>query len=474
MRKEFELAVKYQAIQKYHDALPHFNNAIALSTKRIAQFYCARAGTKIDLEDFRGALADCDEAIKLNPKLAGAYSRRGFAYGALGKYDRAVGDLTTAINLRQIDCFRWNDYFDYDNRAKAYRSLGKRIEAQKDEAVAKTLHLIKNAYMLRESIETKKALDLMQQVVKSQPESMSAHYMRGICALNYNQNDLAIQDFSFLLQKNPACMPAYYLRADAYSKANKIEPAIKDYSRIIEANPVVVTACDTAETGRYHGDQSSYDSSVIWTTDIYVLRAMLYRQQKKIDLAMKDLNKAIAMAPDDYEAVTTLASTYIDINKCDETVKLCSQLINKKVELHSAYQTRAQALERLGKPDKAIEDLTSLIGITRGEVDGYMWRADAYARQKEYRKAISDYTVVLESGQDEAILARRADLYMKVGETDRAIADYTSAIALEPHASLYEGRAKAYEKLGRADLAKKDREKMKAAPIQPNKQRIKD
>lgn len=461
IRREFDQAVKLHSMRRYTDAIAHFNNAIALSAKKHAIFYCARAGGRIDADDLKGALADCNEAIRIDPNLAGAYSRRGFIYGALGQYERAVADLTKAMSLHQIDCFRWNDYLDLDNRAKAYASLGKRIDAQKDESKTKTLNLIKNAYMLRESLDSKKAIDVMNKVVAKHPDSISARLVRGICLSNYNQNDLAIQDFSVILQKNPACIPAYYFRADAYSKANEIDNSIKDYTKIIDANPILVTATDVAETGRYQGREGAYDDCAIWLNDIYALRAIQYRHQKKSDLAIKDLNKAISLAPDDYDAMITLASTYIDINKQEEAIKVCTQLIDKKLSLRSAYQVRAQALEKVGKSDKAIEDLSKLIALDSSDVDGYLWRADVYSRQKDYRKAIADYSVVLKSGKDDAIFVLRAELYMKIGETQKAIDDYSSAISMEPHASMYEGRAKAYEKLGRLDLAKKDRERIK-------------
>lgn len=354
MKREFDLAVKLHSQRRYRVALPHFNSAITLAPKKYAILFCARASGRIDADDLNGALEDCNEAIKIDPKLAGAYSRRGFVYGALGKFDLAVADLTKAISFHQIDAFRWNDYIDLDNRAKAYASLGRRAEAKKDESSVRTLNLVKNAYALRESLDSKKAIEVMNTVVAKHPDSISARFVRGICALNYNQNDVAIQDFSAILQKNPTCLPAYYFRADAYSKSNKIDNAIKDYTKIIDAHPLLVTATDVAETGRYQGREGAYDDCTIWLNDIYVLRAIQYRHQKKSDLAIKDLNKAIADSPDDYDAMITLASTYIDIARFEDAIKICTQLIDKKVSLRSAYQVRARRWRRLANPTKQL------------------------------------------------------------------------------------------------------------------------
>ena len=45
------------------------------------------------------AIADFDEAIRLNPKLAEAYNNRGNAWEGKGEHDRAIADFGEAIRL---------------------------------------------------------------------------------------------------------------------------------------------------------------------------------------------------------------------------------------------------------------------------------------------------------------------------------------------------------------------------------------
>ena len=49
--------------------------------------------------DYDKEIADCTEAIRLNPKDDTAYSNRGGAYGLKGDYDKAIADCTKAIRL---------------------------------------------------------------------------------------------------------------------------------------------------------------------------------------------------------------------------------------------------------------------------------------------------------------------------------------------------------------------------------------
>src|SRR3954451_17544471 len=61
------------------------------------------------------AIADYDEAIRLNPDQAFTYANRGAAYRLKGEYDRAIADLSEAIRLKPDHASA------YANRGEAYR-----------------------------------------------------------------------------------------------------------------------------------------------------------------------------------------------------------------------------------------------------------------------------------------------------------------------------------------------------------------
>ena len=67
--------------------------------------------------DFRGATEEFDEAIRLDPGNANAYTNRGFAYNQLGMYQRAIEDLDDAIRLDPDRAEAYN------NRAFSYYNV---------------------------------------------------------------------------------------------------------------------------------------------------------------------------------------------------------------------------------------------------------------------------------------------------------------------------------------------------------------
>jgi tetratricopeptide (TPR) repeat protein len=68
------------------------------------------------------AIAECTEAIRLNPKYFEAYLTRGCAYDAKGDYDKAIADCSAAIRLNPV-------YEAYYLRGCAYDANGDHAKA---------------------------------------------------------------------------------------------------------------------------------------------------------------------------------------------------------------------------------------------------------------------------------------------------------------------------------------------------------
>jgi tetratricopeptide (TPR) repeat protein len=87
---------------KYTEAMADCNKAIELDPK-LSAAYDSRAQIHNRLGHYAEAIADCDKAIALNQKEAAAYNTRGYAYYKLGKTKinlrRAIADYDMAVQL---------------------------------------------------------------------------------------------------------------------------------------------------------------------------------------------------------------------------------------------------------------------------------------------------------------------------------------------------------------------------------------
>ena len=90
-----------------------FGSAIG-KDRQNAEAYARRGFVSLALEDTRGAMADLERALALDPDLALAYNYRGVAFAIMGDDGRAILDLTRAVSLAPAMS---EAYF---NRARVY------------------------------------------------------------------------------------------------------------------------------------------------------------------------------------------------------------------------------------------------------------------------------------------------------------------------------------------------------------------
>jgi tetratricopeptide (TPR) repeat protein len=105
--------------------------AIATGQGNLAWAYANRCLASARKQDHDRAIADCDQAIKLDPRYARAYNNRAVAYFHKGDKDRAIADYDQAIKLDPKDARTYN------NRGITYRDKGDndRAIADFDQAI---------------------------------------------------------------------------------------------------------------------------------------------------------------------------------------------------------------------------------------------------------------------------------------------------------------------------------------------------
>jgi len=101
--------------------------------KYLSFFLTNRGYAKFGLGDYRGAIKDCDEALRLNPNYPDAYNNRGAAKSELGDYKGAIKDHDEALRLNP------NDPADYNNRSNAKKKLGDYKGADEDFKMSERL-----------------------------------------------------------------------------------------------------------------------------------------------------------------------------------------------------------------------------------------------------------------------------------------------------------------------------------------------
>jgi tetratricopeptide (TPR) repeat protein len=172
-------------------------------TPHTAWSYNERGNKRLDRGEFDAAIADCTDALRLDPNYAWAYGNRGLGLIKKKRYAEAIPDLDQAIRLEPTLADA------YLNRGLARQQLG-----QYDSAIAD-----------------------YARVLRLKPDDVLAQYNRGLVYYLKGEDDQAIADFTAVLQREPANADACFRRGHAYLTKNRWEEAIRDFTTAIRLEP---------------------------------------------------------------------------------------------------------------------------------------------------------------------------------------------------------------------------------------------
>lgn len=150
--------------------------------------------------EYNKTIENCNEAIKLNPKLALAYLMRAKAYGKLENFSAAKKDYDEAIALNP------NDYYSYYSRAY-------------------------------DSKDYQQAIEDLNKSIKLNPHYSYSYHLRGFCYNVLKDFNNAIKDLTKAIELNPNFVESYVNRGYAYYSLQNYKPAIEDFNRAEKVNP---------------------------------------------------------------------------------------------------------------------------------------------------------------------------------------------------------------------------------------------
>jgi tetratricopeptide (TPR) repeat protein len=321
---------------------------------------------KHDEKDFKGAITDYNEAIRLNPDFADAYYSRGLAKSALGDKQGAITDYNEAIRL--------NPNYDkaYNNRGNAKKNLGDKQGAIADYNEAIRLNPnYANAYINRglakyELGDKQGAIADYNETIRLNPNNATAYTNRGSAKYELGDKQGAIADYNEAIRLNPNLAEAYNNRGVAKDNFGDNQGAIADYNEAIRLNPNYAEAYNNrgaakSALGDKQGAITDYNESIRLKPDY----APAYMGRGNAKFALEDKQGAIA----DY----------------DESIRL------KNSELHLPYNNRGIAKSALGDKQGAITDYNEAIRLKPDYAPAYMGRGLIKKERGEKQEALADF-----------------------------------------------------------------------------------
>jgi len=190
------------SLAMYQEAVEIMDQAILLNPHH--GFYINRGAARRELGDYKGAIDDYTQAVKIAPESASVYYERGGARRELGDYKGAIDDYTQTIKISPEFASA------YYERGGACRELG----------------------------DYKGAIDDYTQAIEISPEFASAYYERGFARRKLGDYKGAVDDYTQTIKIEPeSSFLAYYERGGARRELGDYKGAIDDYTQAIEISP---------------------------------------------------------------------------------------------------------------------------------------------------------------------------------------------------------------------------------------------
>jgi carboxyl-terminal processing protease len=157
---------------------------------------------------YMDAIADCTEALRLDPNVAVAYTVRGLAHWARGEYTAAIADCGRALALDPANGPA------YSLRGQCELSIKDYIGAVHDfDAAIRLLPETSNFYEQRGAAylslhRDEEGLDDLDQAIQFQPGNARAHYLRGLTLYQRGNYEGAKDDLAKAIQLIPTSYDA--------------------------------------------------------------------------------------------------------------------------------------------------------------------------------------------------------------------------------------------------------------------------
>ena len=224
---------------RYDQAIAHFTAALNLRPEKqvAAIIYDDRAAARLHREDAAGTLADANEAIRLDRKLASAYSKRGLVYRRHGNRKKAISQFDAALRLNP------NLPYAYNNRGLIYSDMRASDAAIRDFTAAIRINPnYSNAYHNRAVEYTKlgqydKALADYNEAIRRDPRVQNSHINRAALLKEMGASQQARGDLDRVIRKPARHTYDFLGRGDAWFEKGEYKKAAADYRRALQLSP---------------------------------------------------------------------------------------------------------------------------------------------------------------------------------------------------------------------------------------------
>ena len=429
-----------------HEFIPNIYKVL-----NTAEEYADRAWRNCKERNFKRAIKDCNQAIKLDPNFAFAYTVRGKVHQDRDEYEEAEKDFTEAIRISPEEdaaiFSRGMAREKLENFDGALEDFSKSINLDPD--FAETYK--HRAFALFQLGRYQDAVNDFSEALKRDPDNASTVFQRGFTYSQLGDDEKAIQDYTEAIQMDPDYQDAYARRAEVYEKLGRDQEALSDYQALLRKLPEnAIAPVDIEEKIKYlqlkleqtgeQGEELSQDKTS--GDNVTIAESLADSGTEKLNNGdyegcVQDLTEAIRLEPSEENNFTIRGLAYFKLNlelealaDLTEAIRLGTNtvqvfeargIINWNGNLFDLAITDFEKAISLGSKDpviyticgmlytekksfdKAISVCSKAIDLDPNNTNAFFTRGCTFAQVEDYRSAISDGEVCLQRSDDKTM-----------------------------------------------------------------------
>ena len=362
---------------------------------------------RFNIETTNGGNFRSDEEIIKRFTIAPETVQKGAWMRSLGKKEALGRLLVVRAHLHEAA----------DQLEHALRDL---VEAERYISTSPMLYGLRGTIYQKQGLFDR-AIEQYTNEINLEPNNSSSFARRAMTYHQLGEDEKTVSDISKAITINAEDGYIYIVRGLHYQTKGELKKALEDY--------ITASALDLIKSEEYY-----HRLSTIYRTQAegYYRRSTIYRAQKDYEKALRNINQAIALAPDNPVFLTGRGNIYIDTEEYEKALANFSKAIELSPDEARWYCYRAMAYLEQEKHEQAIVDLNRSIELNPEYSSAYFYRGFAWERSGEFEKAIQDYNRTCHHQPDIAeTFAQRGKAFYENENTEKAEDDLLRAVELK-------------------------------------------
>ena len=312
-------------------------------------------------KDYQGAIEMANKCENIDANYEGTYCFRMQAYDKLGETDKAIEDAVKYHEKSENPDISLTDSIFKKHPSYALALVKSKISKSEDSRKWKML--LPSIYEL--DYDYVNAIKEYNRIESEYGAAPAIYYYRSYCYKLLGDNENAIKDITKCLETADGY--DYYplsRRAHIYQDAGMYDMAIADFTKMIEMEPMVAYgyycrgwcyefAGDDRKAMDDYNAGIDIDKNYV---SLYMVRGRLHRKQGNMKLAKSDFEKVLELDTiADGGSSRHYALLFLD--KKDEAVAWMDKIIDTDKDYNGSYYDKACLLSLMGKSQDAIAAL---------------------------------------------------------------------------------------------------------------------